>query len=87
MSTIAIYNTDVHFIIRNNILDGIDASQMGIKLKNVKHANLSENMIYDCNDGLLFENVSYTTVYQNIIQGFCNDVQKTLLRSYMLYPG
>lgn len=54
MNLITIMDTNAHFIIRNNSLDGVSAEYTGIYLVNVSNAQIINNSISNTNSGIYF---------------------------------
>ncbi|MHA2362595.1 MAG: DUF2341 domain-containing protein [Candidatus Hodarchaeales archaeon] len=73
---ISIQNTDMHFILRNNSLNGLNnASNRGIYLKNVTNGQILNNTVENTGNGFYFYNtnnilLTNNSVSNNINSGF-----------------
>jgi len=61
---ISISNTTVHFIIKDNLLDGLTTATSGISLSNVKHCTIENNLIRSNEDGIKAVN-TYSSIFHN----------------------
>ena len=64
---ISISNTTVHFIIKNNLLDGLATATSGISLSNVKHCTIENNLIRRNEDGIKAVDIYSSMFYNNNI--------------------
>ncbi|MFX1535270.1 MAG: right-handed parallel beta-helix repeat-containing protein [Promethearchaeota archaeon] len=65
---ISIRNTDVHFQISNNILNGASGKYEGLFLDNVTHGIINNNTIHDCSQGIYLDpSCSNNTFSDNMI--------------------
>ncbi|MHA2339234.1 MAG: right-handed parallel beta-helix repeat-containing protein, partial [Candidatus Hodarchaeales archaeon] len=60
-----IEDTDVHFRISNNILNGLWTSDFGILLNNVKNGIIENNTVYNANGGIELENSTNNIINNN----------------------
>ncbi|MHA2296655.1 MAG: NosD domain-containing protein [Candidatus Hodarchaeales archaeon] len=64
---IHIQDTTVHFVIRNNILNGINGGFNGISLYNTVHGTFDSNTIPNCKQGIKVESSTLITVSRNTV--------------------
>ncbi|MFX0090235.1 MAG: nitrous oxide reductase family maturation protein NosD [Candidatus Hodarchaeota archaeon] len=65
---ISIRHTTVYFIIRNNVLKGVNRTYEGIHLFNVTHGSINNNTIHYCSRGIFLESTNNTdSIYNNTI--------------------
>ena len=69
VTLIEIRNTNVHFQIRGNWLNGINKVFDGIYLNDVLHGTLSNNMIFNCSSGITLDNSKDNNLLNNDIVG------------------
>lgn len=65
---IRIENTSVHFIVRNNLLSGIDQSNSGIYLVNITQGTVRNNLVKNCRDGVHLVRSSDVEIDRNRVQ-------------------
>lgn len=73
---ISIMDTDVHFIIQNNYLDGITGDNYGISLENVTNCQIINNIIINSDSGIMVFDSSFNFVLNNEIY---NNTDKGLM--------
>ncbi|MFW9803620.1 MAG: NosD domain-containing protein [Candidatus Thorarchaeota archaeon] len=69
---IHVQDTTVYFEIRNCQLDGLTQDYYGIYLLNVQHANVSSNVIQNCNEGIYLNTVVDSLVQENTVANCLN---------------
>jgi parallel beta-helix repeat protein len=64
---IDIRHTSCYFEIKNNYLSGINRLSPGIHLDDVSHGSISNNFIFECQDGIQLDNSSKVILHENLI--------------------
>ncbi|UCG03244.1 MAG: right-handed parallel beta-helix repeat-containing protein [Candidatus Heimdallarchaeota archaeon] len=67
MVLIDIQHTDVHFIVRNNYLNGISGEFTGANFFNVTYGVIEDNIIYNCHDAIFIDDSQNCGVFNNLI--------------------
>ncbi|MFX0150625.1 MAG: nitrous oxide reductase family maturation protein NosD [Candidatus Hodarchaeota archaeon] len=78
-SAIEIRNTDVYFVIQNNILTSVDGNYIGITLSNVMHGSIIGNDISNFAIGIYIDGCMYIHIEDNDIIGFTAVLSSALL--------
>jgi parallel beta-helix repeat protein len=68
MFLIDIQDTTAYFVIRDNILDGINGEFTGIYFVNVEHGSIENNSIYNCENGIYLQTSFYNYISNNTIR-------------------
>ncbi|MFW9780093.1 MAG: NosD domain-containing protein [Candidatus Heimdallarchaeota archaeon] len=67
---IQINDTTLHFIIQNNVIDGVNGLPDGIALSNVIHGTIRSNYIYNCATGIFLYNSHDIIIDDNYVFGY-----------------
>jgi parallel beta-helix repeat protein len=84
---IEISNTNVHFILRNNVLNGYGTADDGIFLENLPEGIIEGNLIHDISNGITLQNSLNLFIENNDIFNCVEGIQLVSTSSYNIIVG